>query len=78
METKESRINDLTWELLEKLGFKMEKDKTHDLEEELILILNRTKNEKWQDKFLQAGTKELGIDCSVLIKTVSEIIEEEK
>ena len=29
---------------------------------------------KWQDKFLEAGTKELGIDCSVLIKTVSDLM----
>lgn len=29
---------------------------------------------EWQQIFLEAGTKELGIDCSPLIKTVSDIL----
>src|SRR6185295_5142595 len=33
------------------------------------------REEPWQNKFLNAGTKELGIDCSVLIGVVSRILE---
>lgn len=47
------------------------------------IILNQTpmKNKidklNWQNTFLEMGTKELGIDCSALIKTVSDIIHNE-
>ena len=34
--------------------------------------------EEWQKTFLNAGTKELDIDCSILISTVSNILEKQK